>query len=214
MAAIIWQETSAGINCGTGKHAAGQYQNLVTTVKSRMAQNGIQKSRAQITKELQNPNVSAHWPRIIEVAEFTVGRDPLRGISQDTVKWHQNDPIRNAALEKWYLENGTASSFGYQLARVAAIFAGYKAEALFIQGKDFDMGLVSSESPTMATEFQVASQIPYYHTHCLRDVEALLHGLGTGFKKLKRVKQHTAASDCSDNLHCVFHALDFIYYNR
>lgn len=153
-------------------------------------------------------------PRVVEVAEFTVGRDTTRDISQDTVKWHQKDPIRNAALEKWYLENGTAPSFGYQLARVAAIFAGYKADALFIQGKDFDMGLISSVSPDMATEFQAASQIPYYNTHCLRDVEALLQGLGMGFKKLKRIKQHTAASDCTDNLHCAFHALDFIYYNR
>ena len=153
-------------------------------------------------------------PRILEVAEFTVCRDPLRDISQDTVKWHERDPIRKAALEKWYLEANRASSFGYQLARVAAIFAGHKADALFIQGKDFDMGLISSASPTMATEFQAASQIPYYHTHCLRDIEALLQGLGMGFKKLKRIKQHTAASDCTDNLHCAFHALDFIYYNR
>lgn len=153
-------------------------------------------------------------PRVVEVAEFTVGRDLTRDISQDTVKWHQKDSIRKAALEKWYLENGTAPSFGYQLARVAAIFAGHKADALFIQGKDFDMGLISSVSPDMATEFQAASQIPYYNTHCLRDVEALLQGLGMGFKKLKRIKQHTAASDCTDNLHCAFHALDFIYYNR
>ena len=153
-------------------------------------------------------------PKVVEVAEFTVCRDPLREITQDTIQWHERDPIRHAALKKWYLENGTAPSFGYQLARVAAIFAGYKAEALFIQGKDFDIGLISSASPTMATEFQAASQIPYYHTHCLRDVEALLQGLGNGFKKLKRVKQHTAASDCTDNLHCAFHALDFIYYNR
>ena len=76
------------------------------------------------------------------------------------------------------------------------------------------MGLISSAAPDMATEFQAASQIPYYNTHCLRDVEALLQGLGMGFKKLKRAKQHTAASDCIDNLHCAFHALDFIYYNR
>ena len=153
-------------------------------------------------------------PIVVEVAEFTVRRDPLRDISQDTVKWHQKDPIRNAALEKWYLENGTAPSFGYHLVWVAAIFAGYKADALFIQGKDFDMGLISSAAPDMATEFQAASQIPYYNTHCLRDVEALLQGLGMGFKKLKRAKQHTAASDCTDNLHCAFHALNFIYYSR
>ena len=152
--------------------------------------------------------------KIIEVAEFMVGSDPLREITQDTVKWHERDPIRNAALEKWYAESSMAPSFGYQLARVAAILAGHKAEALFIQGKDFDMGLISSVSPDMATEFQAASQIPYYNTHCLRDVEALLQGLGMGFKKLKRIKQHTAASDCTDNLHCAFHALDFIYYNR
>ena len=153
-------------------------------------------------------------PKVVDVAEFTVGRDHLRDISQDTIAWHQKDPIRNAALEKWYLENRTAPSFEFQLARVAAIFAGYKADALFIQGKDFDMGLISSASPDMATEFQAISQIPYYNTHCLRDVEALLQGLGMGFKKLKRIKQHTAASDCTDNLHCAFHALDFIYYNR
>lgn len=64
MAAIVWQETSGGINCGTGSHAVGHYQNLVTTVKSREAQNGVQKSRAQIAQELKNPNVSAHWARV------------------------------------------------------------------------------------------------------------------------------------------------------
>lgn len=64
MAAIIWQETSAGINCGTGSHAVGHYQNLVTTVKSRMAKDGVNKSRAQIAKELKNPSTSAHWARV------------------------------------------------------------------------------------------------------------------------------------------------------
>ncbi|ADG60038.1 hypothetical protein Acj9p138 [Acinetobacter phage Acj9] len=64
MAAIIWQETSAGINCGTGSHAVGHYQNLVTTVKSRMAQDGVHKSRAQIANELKNPSTSAHWARV------------------------------------------------------------------------------------------------------------------------------------------------------
>lgn len=64
MAAIVWQETSGGINCGTGSHAVGHYQNLVTTVKSRMAQNGVNKSRQQIAKELQNPNTSAYWARV------------------------------------------------------------------------------------------------------------------------------------------------------
>ncbi|EQA7786725.1 transglycosylase SLT domain-containing protein [Acinetobacter baumannii] len=64
MAAIIWQETSAGINCGTGKHAVGHYQNLITTVKSRMAQEGVHKSRSQIASELKNPNTSAYWARV------------------------------------------------------------------------------------------------------------------------------------------------------
>ena len=153
-------------------------------------------------------------PRIVDVGEFTVGRDLQRDISQDTVKWHQKDPIRHAALEKWDLEANMAPSLSDQIRRVADGFAAMRAEALFIQGKDFDMGLISSVSSTMTTDFQTISRIPYYHTHCLRDVEALLQGLGTGFKKLKRVKQHTAASDCADNLHCAFHALDFIYHNR
>lgn len=64
MAAIIWQETSAGINCGQGQNSAGQYQNLITTVKSRMHQNGVNKSRSEISKELQNPNKSAYWARV------------------------------------------------------------------------------------------------------------------------------------------------------
>lgn len=38
-------------------------------------------------------------PRVVEVAEFTVCRDLTRDISQDTVKWHERDPIRNAALK-------------------------------------------------------------------------------------------------------------------
>lgn len=64
MAAIIWQETSAGINCGTGSHAVGHYQNLVTTVQARMKKDGVNKSRTQIARELQNPNISAHWARV------------------------------------------------------------------------------------------------------------------------------------------------------
>ncbi len=64
MAAIIWQETSAGINCNSNRHAKGHYQNLITTVQSRMKQDGVTKSRDQVAKELKNPNVSAYWARV------------------------------------------------------------------------------------------------------------------------------------------------------
>lgn len=64
MAAIMWQESSAGTNIGAGRHAVGPYQNLVTTVQSRMKQNGINKSRSQISKELASHATSAKWSRI------------------------------------------------------------------------------------------------------------------------------------------------------
>lgn len=64
MAAIMWQETSAGINCGTSNKVVGPYQNMVTTVKNRMEQDGIKKSHAQVARELKNPNVSAHWAQV------------------------------------------------------------------------------------------------------------------------------------------------------
>ncbi|CAH1068194.1 hypothetical protein ABNavy1_135 [Acinetobacter phage AB-Navy1] len=109
MAAIIWQETSAGINCGTGKHAAGQYQNLVTTVKSRMAQNGIQKSRAQITKELQNPNVSAHWARVEMQSWLKVHNGDInRALASYNAGWkHQRGALysRNVLKKANYLKD-------------------------------------------------------------------------------------------------------------
>lgn len=64
MAAILWQESSAGINCGKNGHAVGAFQNYIPTVKSRMSQNGVKKSNAQIAKELQSFNTSAHWANI------------------------------------------------------------------------------------------------------------------------------------------------------
>ena len=64
MAAILWQESSAGINCGKNGHAVGAFQNYIPTVKSRMSKNGVQKSNAQIAKELQSFNNSAHWANI------------------------------------------------------------------------------------------------------------------------------------------------------
>lgn len=61
MAAILWQESSAGINCGKNGHAVGPYQNYIPTVKSRMKQNGVTKSNAQIASELKQFDRSAYW---------------------------------------------------------------------------------------------------------------------------------------------------------
>lgn len=63
MAAILWQESSCGINIKNG-HAVGAFQNYIPTVKSRMKQDGVNKSHAQISKELSNFNTSAHWSNI------------------------------------------------------------------------------------------------------------------------------------------------------
>lgn len=63
MAAILWQESSCGINIKNG-HAVGAFQNYIPTVKSRMKQNGVHKTSAQISKELSNFNTSAHWADI------------------------------------------------------------------------------------------------------------------------------------------------------
>lgn len=64
MAAILWQESSAGINCGKNGHAVGAYQNYIPTVKSRMKQEGITKTNAQIASELQRFDRSAYWAHI------------------------------------------------------------------------------------------------------------------------------------------------------
>lgn len=63
MAAIMWKETSAGINCGTSGRVVGPYQNMVSTVKSRMKQQGINKSHSQVVRDLQNHNTAAYWSR-------------------------------------------------------------------------------------------------------------------------------------------------------
>lgn len=64
MAAILWQESSAGMNCGKNGHAVGAFQNYVPTVKSRMKQDGTHKPSHQIAKELSNFNTSAHWASV------------------------------------------------------------------------------------------------------------------------------------------------------
>lgn len=63
MAAILWQESSAGINIKNG-HAVGAFQNYVPTVKNRLKQQGIHKSHAQISNELSNFNRSAYWANV------------------------------------------------------------------------------------------------------------------------------------------------------
>ena len=64
MAAILWQESSAGINCGKNGHAVGPFQNYIPTVKSRMKQNGVTKTNAQIAGDLRSFNTSAHWANV------------------------------------------------------------------------------------------------------------------------------------------------------
>lgn len=63
MAAILWQESSAGINIKNG-HAVGAFQNYVPTVKNRLKQQGIIKTNAQVSKELSIFNRSAHWANV------------------------------------------------------------------------------------------------------------------------------------------------------
>lgn len=64
MAAILWQESSAGMNCGKNGHAVGAFQNYIPTVKSRMKQDGKNKPNHQIANELSNFNTSAHWASV------------------------------------------------------------------------------------------------------------------------------------------------------
>lgn len=63
MAAILWQESSAGINIKNG-HAVGAFQNYIPTVKARLKQQGVTKSTAQISKELSRFDRSAHWANV------------------------------------------------------------------------------------------------------------------------------------------------------
>ena len=63
MAAILWQESSAGINIKNG-HAVGAFQNYIPTVKSRLKQQGVTKSHSEISRELSNINRSAHWANV------------------------------------------------------------------------------------------------------------------------------------------------------
>lgn len=61
MAAIMWKESTAGIDCGSNGDAVGAFQNRTSTVKARLKQEGINKSHKQIATELQNKTISAKW---------------------------------------------------------------------------------------------------------------------------------------------------------
>ncbi|AHY25087.1 hypothetical protein AVV36_gp125 [Pectobacterium bacteriophage PM2] len=64
MAALAWQESSAGINHGLNKekhHAYGMFQNYLPTVRSRVKQLGWDMTDEQIIGMLQNRSNSAVW---------------------------------------------------------------------------------------------------------------------------------------------------------
>lgn len=67
MAAIVWQESSAGINTGGNKkdhHAYGMFQNYLPTVKNRAAQMDWKLTDTQIKRMLKDRKQSARWAYI------------------------------------------------------------------------------------------------------------------------------------------------------
>lgn len=113
-----------------------------------------------------------------------------------TVKWHSDDPARSAVLAAWDIARKTP--FDVVMRRMANDFNEYGVQALFIQGKDFDLPIIGNALPGYLQEFQELSDIKYYDTHCLRDVVETARCFG--FIPPKRARAHTALSDCKDNL--------------
>ena len=67
MAAIAWQESSAGINTSKNKkkhHAYGVFQNYLPTVRNRAAQNNWNLSDTEIKRMLSDRKHSARWAYI------------------------------------------------------------------------------------------------------------------------------------------------------
>ncbi|ABF72656.1 hypothetical protein PHG25ORF097c [Aeromonas phage 25] len=63
-AAIAWEESSAGINTGRNKkghHAYGMFQNLYTTVTSKLDNRGIPFRHWYLKKDLERKSSSAEW---------------------------------------------------------------------------------------------------------------------------------------------------------
>lgn len=61
MAAIMWKESTAGINCGRNGDAIGAFQTRTSTIQQRLRQNGIKKSHNQIERDLMVKSESAKW---------------------------------------------------------------------------------------------------------------------------------------------------------
>ena len=66
MAAILWQESSAGVNLKDkkGHHAYGMFQNYLPTMRARINQLGYNMTDAQIKKMLSKRSNSARWAYI------------------------------------------------------------------------------------------------------------------------------------------------------
>lgn len=63
-AAIAWEESSAGLNTGRNKkghHAYGMFQNLYTTVTSKLDERGIPFRHWYLKKDLERKSSSAEW---------------------------------------------------------------------------------------------------------------------------------------------------------
>ena len=113
-----------------------------------------------------------------------------------TVKWHSDDPARSAVFSAWDMAHKTP--FDGVVRMMANDFKEYGVQALFIQGKDFDLPIIGNALPGYLQEFQELSELNYYHMHCLRDVVEAARCYG--FIPPKRTRAHTALSDCKDNM--------------
>ena len=113
-----------------------------------------------------------------------------------TVKWHSEDPARSAVFSAWDIAHKTP--FDVVVRMMANDLKEYGVQALFIQGKDFDLPIIGNALSGYLQEFQELSDVPYYHMYCLRDVVDAARCYG--FIPPKRTRAHTALSDCKDNL--------------
>lgn len=145
--------------------------------------------------------------------EYKICSDSARETSQDVLDWHTSDSPRRAVLAEWAETNASGMHLWGAAQTIAHALKANAVDALLVQGKDFDMGLISSCGPTAAKDFQDLSGVPYYNTHCLRDLEAFLAGT-SHYLKYPRNKLHTAKADCEDNLLAAFAAFSHIYNNR
>lgn len=112
LAAIMWKESSAGINKSRNGDSHGAFQNRTSTVQARLKQQGVHRSQAQIAKELQNNSVAIKWASVElfywldvhkgnmskAVASYNAGWNTSKGMNYSRSVMSKVNSLRNGII--------------------------------------------------------------------------------------------------------------------